>query len=484
MDQSLEKPLAAKDSLLKTGTAALNLADLNLADNNGLQQFAEAQVQNHQLPALSLAVWQGGHLYCAAAGILNINTGVTATTDSIFQIGSITKVLTTCLVMQLVDEGRVELDAPVRQYLHDFQVADQTATNTITVRQLLNHTSGMAGDFFSQDECHSGHLIARFVDRCNLLPQVNPPGAMYSYSNTAFVIAGRLVEVVRGISWYQAMQDYIYTPLGMNHAIADPKELIRFRAAMGHLQGDNGWELPEHAWLTLGMAPCGSAAMMSASDLIQFARAHMKEGQTQQGKSWLTSTSVNAMQTPEVALPEMSQTIDANFGLGWGLKTYKEQGISTYSHNGATNGFYASLQVCLQQDTVFAILLNGIAPEGFTATQAAMQKALMGIEVKVAKLDKSISLSERHKAIAGHYESFDKRITVRLEDGKLKAHLVYKMDPLPPEDLLLYPITDQLYGSESLTGERRANLAFTEIDPASFKPAYCFDGSRLNPRQA
>ena len=93
-------------------------------------------------------------------------------------------------------------------------ISDAEASESITVRQLLNHTSGMAGDFFPDDEGHEGNLIARYVDRCNLLPLVNPPGALYSYSNSAFVIAGRLVEVVRGISWYQAMEDYHLQTIG------------------------------------------------------------------------------------------------------------------------------------------------------------------------------------------------------------------------------------------------------------------------------
>ena len=95
---------------------------------------------------------------------MNHETGVEAAADSVFQIGSITKVMTTCLVMQLVDEGKVDLDSPVKRYLRDFMIADAEASETTTVRQLLNHTSGMAGDFFPDDEGHEGNLIARYVD--------------------------------------------------------------------------------------------------------------------------------------------------------------------------------------------------------------------------------------------------------------------------------------------------------------------------------
>ncbi len=112
------------------------------------QAYAESLIDTHKIPAISLAVWHNGQLHQAAAGILNLETGVEATTDSIFQIGSISKVMTSSLVMQLVDEGKVDLDKPVKQYIRDFAIADEEATESITVRQLLNHTNGMDGDFF------------------------------------------------------------------------------------------------------------------------------------------------------------------------------------------------------------------------------------------------------------------------------------------------------------------------------------------------
>lgn len=200
------------------------------------QSYAESLIDRHQIPAVSLAVLSNNQCYSAAAGILNIDTGVEANTDSIFQIGSITKVFTTSLIMQLVDEGRVDLDTPVKLYLRDFQIADIQATQNITVRQLLNHTNGIAGDYFADDCYAEGNAIARYLDRINLLPLVHSPGKNYSYSNAAFTVAGRLVEVILGCSWHQAIEERIFRPLGMKQAIADPTETLRFRAAIGHLQ--------------------------------------------------------------------------------------------------------------------------------------------------------------------------------------------------------------------------------------------------------
>ena len=118
---------------------------------NNIQAYVEALVQKYDVPALSMAIWQDDRLYKGAAGVLNIETGVLADTDSIFQIGSISKVFTASLIMQLVDEGRINLDQPVKTYLRDFHVACPDATESITVRQLLCHTSGMAGSFSPDD---------------------------------------------------------------------------------------------------------------------------------------------------------------------------------------------------------------------------------------------------------------------------------------------------------------------------------------------
>ena len=198
------------------------------------QNYAEELVDVHNIPAVSIAVWHKQQLHKAAAGVLNLNTKVSATTDSIFQIGSITKVMTASIVMQLVDEGRVALDTPVKHYLSDFAIADSHATESITVRQLLTHTNGIAGDFFPDDTRETGNHIARFVDRCYQLPLIHPVGEYYSYSNAAFSIAGRLIEVLTGGSWFDAMEERVFKPLEMDHAICRPMDVLRYRSAIGH----------------------------------------------------------------------------------------------------------------------------------------------------------------------------------------------------------------------------------------------------------
>ena len=158
-------------------------------------------------------------------------------------------------------------------------------------------------------------------------------------------IAGHLVEVMRGMNWSQAMQDYIYKPLGMTHATADPK-------------GSYG--------------TCARRRRLGAAraSLVDTRHGALRLGKNQHGERWLSPSSVNAMQQHEIDLPTLSTSVDDQFGLSWQLNTFREQGIHDYGHNGATNGYYASLRIYPEQDVAYAILLNAIAPKGFTEVQA------------------------------------------------------------------------------------------------------------------
>jgi len=449
---------------------------------NNLQAYVESLVEKHQVPAASLAVWHNNQLYRAAAGILNRETGVAATPDSIFQIGSITKVFTASLVMQLVDEGRVELDRPVKHYVPDFQIADPSATKTITVRQLLNHTNGMMGDFFPDDAHAEGNLIARYVDRCNLLPQIHPPGALYSYSNAAFAIAGRLIEVVSGVSWFTSVEDRIFKPLAMQTAVARPTEVLRYSTAMGHVlnsEASEKWCLADECYLTLGQAPAGSTLMMSASDLIKFAKAHLYQGQTESGSSWLSSSAANQMQESQFHLPPLSGVFDQFVGIGWGKSVFKQGGTTMISHNGATLGFESMLRLIPELNLAFAILVNGVEPGVMANIGGELMTALTGINLKEPEPAERAAQGTDLDQFTGRYESFNSVYTVTLNDDHLVATLLYKIDPVPALKLNLIPIGEGVFATYGEDDQRLANIAFI-FDKTSETPRYLFAEGRLN----
>ena len=325
------------------------------------QSYADSVVKDYNLPAVSIAVWHNNTLHEAAAGILNIETGVEATTDSIFQIGSISKVMTACLIMQLVDEGKIELDKPVKMYLQDFSIADAEATEMITVRQLLNHTSGISGDFFPDDARQGGNLIARFVDRCYQLPLAHPVGEYCSYSNAAYAIAGRLIEVVTGTTWCDAMEQRIFQPLGMTRAICRPEDVLRYRAAIGHMETQDPvttWQQARKLYLPAGLAAAGTVASMTAKDLILFGRAHLEQGNSADNQSWMTSSAIAQMQRAETPKPVMSSAISTYIGLGWGISKVSGTGQQYLSHTGGTLGQRSVLRIVPESNLCFSILVN------------------------------------------------------------------------------------------------------------------------------
>lgn len=144
-------------------------------------------VEEHGVVGAQVAVLHNGAIVDMAAGVLNNVTGEKVTTDSIFQIGSITKVWTTTLAMQLVDEDLLDLDAPVRDYLPEFRIADEDAAARITVRQLMNHTSGFEGDLFT-DTGRGDDCVEKYVATLHDTPQLFAPGEMFSYNNAGYCV--------------------------------------------------------------------------------------------------------------------------------------------------------------------------------------------------------------------------------------------------------------------------------------------------------
>lgn len=321
------------------------------------QERLTALANKHGVVGASLAIAFGDEEIVAACGVLNRRTQERATPDSVFQIGSITKVWTATLVMQLVDEGVVDLDTPVVTYLPEFKVADDNLTRSVTTRHLLSHTSGVAGDFFPEtgrgDDC-----LEKFVALMADLPASHPLGATMSYCNAGFVVLGRLIEVLRDSTWDQVMRERLLEPLGLEAAGTLPEEAVLWGAAAGHIAppGAAGpivapqWALPRNA------GPAG-VIHARARDLLAFARMHLADGLAADGTRVLSAESARAMREPQIEVPDR-WTFGDHWGLGWVLPTW--DGHRLFAHDGSTIGQDAFLRVLPgDADLVVALLTNG-----------------------------------------------------------------------------------------------------------------------------
>ncbi|MBO1766755.1 serine hydrolase domain-containing protein [Allobranchiibius sp. GilTou38] len=314
-------------------------------------------IETYDVPAAAVAVSAGEETVEAAAGVLSLSTGVTATTDSVFQIGSITKMWTATMVMQLVEQGRVDLESPVRRYLPDFSVADAAATSAMTVRQLLSHTAGFEGDIFT-DTGPGDDALEKYVATLGDVEQLFPPGERFSYNNAGYCVLGRLLEVVHGTTYDECLRSHLFAPLGLTHSATSAAEAILFRAAVGHVRPEpDAEQQPAPIWnMARSNAPAGSILSMRAGDLIAFARVHLNSGRAANGAQVLRQDTVAQMQQRQVELPRLRVMGDA-WGLGWEI--YDTPAGPVIGHDGTTIGQASFLRMVPADDVAVVLLTNG-----------------------------------------------------------------------------------------------------------------------------
>jgi CubicO group peptidase (beta-lactamase class C family) len=313
--------------------------------------------REHGVPGAALGVLADGEMADAATGLLSLATGVEATPDSVFQIGSTTKLWTASLVMQLVDEGLLDLDEPVRRHLPEFRLSDEAAAASITARQLLSHTAGFEGDIFT-DTGKGDDCLEKFVLTLGDTPQLFAPGERFSYNNAGYCVLGRLVEVLREKPFDDCLRERLFTPLGLTHVANGPYEAIMFRAAVGHVRPTPDAELqPAPFWaLARSNAPAGSMLAMRARDLLTFAQMHMNAGRAADGTAVLSADAIRMMHEPVVELPKLGLMGDA-WGLGPELFRTSD-GLLT-GHDGNTIGQAAFLRFVPGKGVAVALLTNG-----------------------------------------------------------------------------------------------------------------------------
>ncbi len=374
-----------------------------------------ALLADAHVPAASVGILAGGEVFTAAAGILNRNTGVEADEDSVFQIGSITKTWTATLIMQLVDEGLLDLDAPVRSVVPEFAIADDASAATITTRQLLSHVSGFEGDLFN-DTGVGDDAVEKYLATIADAPQLFAPGERFSYNNAGFVVLGRIIEVLRGTSFDVALRTHLAQPLGLTHVATTASEAIMFRAALGHIPAEEGDEpVAAPVWsLVRSNAPAGSMLAMTARDLLGFARMHMSDGVAADGTRVLSSKSVAAMQERQVELPNLGVLGDA-WGLGWEI--FDWAGGPVYGHDGGTIGQNAFLRFVPSAGVAVVLLTNGGETIGlYHLLMSKILSALAGVTMAELPALPAEPAPVDLDRILGTYSSSVSDSTVRLDD--------------------------------------------------------------------
>ncbi len=324
------------------------------------QRRLAALAARHQVPGAALGILRiaQGHadeLAEAAFGVLNKDTGAGVTKDTVFQIGSITKVWTATVVMQLVDEGLLDLDTPVVGILPELRLADPDVTRQVTMRHLLTHTSGIDGDVFT-DTGRGDDCLGKYVASLGEVAQNHPLGATWSYCNSGFVLAGRVIEKLTGGTWDKAVRDRIFAPLGLEHTITLPEEALLHRAAVGHVSAGTDEPARAPVWmLPRSLGPAGLVGS-TVADVLGFARTHLTGGLRPDGTRLLDASSAAAMTQLQADLPDI-YTLGDSWGLGW--IRFGWNGRRLVGHDGSTIGQSAFLRLLPDEGLAVTLLTNG-----------------------------------------------------------------------------------------------------------------------------
>ena len=339
-------------------------------DFRRLDAFIREAMGRYDVPGLTVGVLHDGREYTNGYGVTSLNAPYPVAADTLFQAGSITKTYTATLIVRLVEMGLVALDAPVRRYLPDLQLADEAVAAQVTVGQLLNHTAGWFGDYYGPQPTdlqptiwpwRGDDALAQYVANMRYLPQLAPLGTTFGYNNAAVVLAGYLAAVVLGTTYEAALTELVLQPLGMDHAFLFADEAISYPVAAGHTLGEDAvtevnplWGFPRCVHPTGGL-------ILSMTDQLKYARFHLGDGRAEDGTRLLAPSLLAEMRTARG--PGMAAAITANAevygaGVGWALE--RINGVQIVTHNGSWVGQQAILALIPERQFAVAVFTNAV----------------------------------------------------------------------------------------------------------------------------
>jgi CubicO group peptidase (beta-lactamase class C family) len=329
-----------------------------------LASLAEARMTEYGVPGVAIGVISDGNVMSRGLGITNVEDPLPVTPHTVFPIASISKTFAATAIMRLVEQKSVDLKSPVRTYLPDFKVRDESASREVTVWHLLTHLGGWEGQISATDR--GTDTLKNFVASITDLMQVAPPGSAWSYNNAGFSIAGRLIEVVTGTPINRAIADLVFRPLGLEHAGTTAGEFIVQRFAAGHASRDGKITLQRPFSSSTSVTAGGVG--LCITDLLAYARFHLGDGIAANGDRVLARESLEQMR----AVQAHKQATDDEMGLAWHIR--KVGAIRTFGHGGTLGGHILLLEIVPDRNFAIAILTN--SNSGWRLIQDVEREAL------------------------------------------------------------------------------------------------------------
>ncbi len=332
-------------------------------DMSDVDRFVERELRASSLPGAAVAITRGDHVlhvrgYGRDAG------GAPVTGTTLFRIASLSKSITALAVMQLVEAGRLSLDRTVAAYVPEFRPADSRGTD-ITVRQLLNQTSGLADRAFNELEDPQPRTLAEAVSRLRAATLVADPGAEWNYHNPNYEVAARLVEVASGQPFDRYLRERVFAPAGMKDSLTTYTDNAPVAGlAEGHVMAYG------HAFAVGLPDKFGAGAgdvVSTASDMARWLVLQTNHGRSAEGHRLLSEELLHQMHTSSTPV---------GYGYGWSVHRTPEGSIRV-GHTGNLLTF-SSFQTILP-DTGYGVVVLFNSGSAHTIDQAAIFEGVLGL---------------------------------------------------------------------------------------------------------
>ena len=411
------------------------------------QRRLDALTRLHKVPGAQLGILRHDtdgedDVVVLATGTLNKDLPASSAEvlpDSLFQIGSISKVWTATVIMRLIEQGHFTLDTPASDILAGLRLANDELSAGVTVRHLLTHTSGLDGDVFT-DTGRGDDCLEKYTDLLGDVAQNHPLGATWSYCNAGFSLLGRIIEKATGKSWDEAMRELLYTPLGLTHTVTLPEEAILHSAAVGHVDA-GGEQILAPVWsLPRSLGPAGLITARAA-DVLAFARLHLAGGLAADGTRLLSHDVSNDMKAFHAEVPD-KHVLGDSWGLGW--IRFDWNGARLYGHDGNTIGQAAFLRIHEESGLAVTLLTNGgHTHDLYVDLYREIFAELSGVKMQEPVVPPAESVDVDVTPFLGTYERASVRMEVYMGDAgpMLRTTLLGPLAELEPNPVDEYPLT-------------------------------------------
>ena len=422
-------------ALLKAGAAAAALPFVtsarNLAataarsqvafDRRALQQLLDESAESLGIVGAQLAVFDGEAVHEFATGLAIRERNLAVTPDTLFQIGSTTKVFNAAVVMALVDEGTLDLDEPVASYLGGAPLTSDVPPVDMTLRQLLSMSSGLDNGPYT-DHGRGDDALGRYVASLAELPAIFEPGTAYGYSNAGTAVAGYAAQRVMGRNWETLLAERILEPLGLEHSATFPEDLLYHPVALGYSPTPSNPEGERVArWgLPRSIAPAGATLCCSAGDLVRFAGMFLRGGRSADGRQVLSEEAVETMHTPEIDMPTRIMAHRWCTGPYW----KRWGGDAIYGHSGTNSGGSSLLLWCPSKGVAAATIAN-VPSQGYPLADKVFDTLfpeVFGIDKPQTPKPDTVTPQEVElERYVGRFEAFGSRFSFRVDANRLMA---------------------------------------------------------------